>query len=225
MRRFSPKSGLVRAVAMSPLALTPLLIGLLAFRGGPPERPTDPAHAHPRISDASLDDLEARVASVERGLERVDAWYAEEVAPVERVLRPFHPDEAWVRRISIALAREGRATGLDPRALASVLLVENPWLDPGAESSVGAVGLMQVMPVHAGGWGCGSADLADPETNICHGARIFAEYLRRYGDVDRALLAYNGCVRGTNTPDCYLYPSHVYSRAGRAAMRRWLDVD
>lgn len=156
---------------------------------------------------------------------RVDRYYRDEVEPVERMLEPYHRDGDWVRRIALALVREAHHTGLDSRALASVLLVENPWLDPDAVSPVGAVGLMQVMPMHAGGWGCVSTDLEAVEVNICHGARIFAAYLARHGDLDRALLAYNGCVKGTNTPDCHMYPNHVYSRAGRAAMERWLRVE
>jgi soluble lytic murein transglycosylase-like protein len=107
--------------------------------------------------------------------------------------------------------------------LAAVVLVEDPMLDPDVQSSQGAVGLMQVMPFHAGRWDCGSADLTDLDANVCHGARIFRDYLvRAGGNIDRALLAYNGCVRGLNTPDCHKYPSHVYSNAGRAALRSWL---
>jgi soluble lytic murein transglycosylase-like protein len=73
---------------------------------------------------------------------------------------------------------------------------------------------MQVMPFHAGRWGCASVDLTDLETNVCHGSRILADALRRFdGDVERALLYYNGCVRGSNTPDCHLYPSRVLALA------------
>jgi soluble lytic murein transglycosylase-like protein len=155
----------------------------------------------------------------------VEAYYHDRVAPVERILQPFHPDPEFVRSIAFALVDEGQHVGMDPRALASLLLVENPRLDRGATSFVGAVGLMQVMPFHAGRWGCASADLTDVRANICHGARIFADYLRRHrGDVDRALLAYNGCVRGENTPDCGRYPFQVYSNAGRLAMQAWLST-
>lgn len=217
-------SGLGRLASLTPIGLTPLLLGVLAFNGAP-ERPAEPTIDPPPESHRLLSELEARVAVMNDGYARVDRWYAEEVEPVERVLRPFHEDEEWVRRLAVALVREGRETGLDARALASVVLVENPWLDPEIESFVGAVGIMQVMPFHAGEWGCESDDLTDPEVNICHGSRIFAQYLRRHGNVDRALLAYNGCVRGTNTPDCHLYPNHVYTRAGRAAMQRWLQLE
>lgn len=211
-----------RAASITPIVLTPLLLSALAF-----DAPTrqGPAPAPEAVGDPMLDDFEDRLAIIDEGLRRADGWYVQEVEPVERVLRPFHPDERWVRRIALALVREGRQTGMDPRALASVLLVENPWLDADIQSFMGAVGLMQVMPFHAGRWGCASDDLTDVETNICHGSRIFARYLDRHGDVDRALLAYNGCVRGTNTPNCHLYPNHVYSRAGRAAMQRWLKVE
>ena len=204
---------------MSPLLLTPLLLSVMAFAGAPS---ASPGTAPSPSSDPVLDDFEDRLTTIDAGLTQAHAFHRERVEPVERILRPFHRDEEWVGRIARALVRESAVTGMDPRALASVLLVENPWLDPEAESFMGAVGLMQVMPMHAGKWGCGSDDLTDVETNICHGARIFAMQLERHGDIDRALLAYNGCVRGTNTPDCHLYPSHVYSRAGRAAMERWL---
>jgi soluble lytic murein transglycosylase-like protein len=169
--------------------------------------------------------MEVRAAVLSRGAGIVEEYYESRVEPVEQILAPYHHDGHFVRTVSVALVAEGERVGIDPRALASVLLVENPWLDPHARSSVGAVGLMQVMPFHAGRWGCSSSDLTDIETNVCHGARIFAAYLEQHaGDVDRALLAYNGCVRGTNTPQCHLYPNHVYSRAGRMAMRYWLDA-
>lgn len=192
-----------------------------------------PALAFPRVhSDeatppdaASMQSLEVRGAVLSRGMGIVEDYYETRVLPVEQILEPYGNDAAFVRSVSMALVAEAEELGVDPRALASVLLVENPWLDPNARSSVGAVGLMQVMPFHAGRWGCGSSDLTDVRTNLCHGARIFAAYLERAGgDVDRALLAYNGCVKGTNTPNCHLYPSRVYTNAGRLAMRHWLET-
>ena len=44
---------------------------------------------------------------------------------------------------------------------------------------------------------------------------ILAQNLRRTSSSTAALLRYNGCVRGTNTPDCRLYPSKVLARASR----------
>jgi len=177
-------------------------------------------------AEPAFERIEADLEGLDAGMSELEVRYHERVAPVERVLRPFHEDEEWVRRISVALVREAEAVGMDPRVLASVVLVEDPWLDPSVRSSQGALGLMQVMPFHAGRWGCASTDLTDAETNICHGARIFQHYLQRNdGDVDRALLAYNGCVNGTNTPNCYTYPGHVYARAGRAVLQQWLPMD
>lgn len=109
--------------------------------------------------------------------------------------------------------------GISPRLLMAVMLVENPWIDPEARSHMGAIGLMQVMPFHAGEWGCPEGDLTVPEVNICYGARILAHALGRFaGDLDRALLAYNGCVLGTNTPKCHEYPQWV--RQQRATVER-----
>lgn len=166
------------------------------------------------VADPSLDDalrtLEARAEALETDVGEVDAFIAREMEPLVHVLTRMRNDRPHARRIALALVREGQQAGVDPRLLLAVMAIENPWLEPTAASFMGAVGLMQVMPFHAGAWGCDGADLTDPETNICHGARILAHALARAnGDLDRALLRYNGCVRGTNTPDCHLYPSKV----------------
>jgi hypothetical protein len=118
-----------------------------------------------------------------------------------------------IHRVAAAIVKEGRRRNIGSQLLVGVLLTENPWLDPRATSSVGARGLMQVMPFHAGKWGCGSADLFDVESNICHGVAVLADNLSHSKSLPQALWRYNGCVRGTNTPDCWKYPRIVLKRA------------
>lgn len=176
----------------------------------------------PRIESVKI--LRERVAQAGAAYQKVERSYERDVAPIERVLLQYRNEPALARRIAVSLVREGRNTGVEPRLLLAVLLVENPWLNPGAESFVGARGLMQVMPMHRGQWGCGES-LEDVESNICHGAKIFASYLNaEKGNVERALLRYNGCVKGTNTPNCHTYPNHVFARAGRASIMAWRGV-
>jgi soluble lytic murein transglycosylase-like protein len=178
--------------------------------------------------DASVPVVEAlssRAAHMKTLLGAVERVYMEEVAPIERVLLKYRDDAPLARSIAVALVREARRVELEPRLLLAVLLVENPDLNPDARSPVGAQGLMQVMPLHLGQWkGC-ETKLDDVDANICHGAQIFAHYLEREkGDVERALLRYNGCVRGTNTPNCHSYPNWVYARAGRASILAYRPV-
>jgi hypothetical protein len=160
--------------------------------------------------------LERRVSGLEADGDALNDFHATRIAPLMSALDTrMAVDRSQLDRIAVALIREGRATGIDPRLLLAVMLVENPWLDLQIRSSAGAVGLMQVMPFHAGNWGCPGADLTDLDDNICHGARILDDALKRSrGDLSAALLRYNGCVRGTHTPDCHQYPEWVYSRAG-----------
>jgi len=127
--------------------------------------------------------------------------------------RTRNPDVA--ERAAWAVTREAGRLGVSPSLLAAVLLVENRALDSSAVSSQGAIGLMQVMPVHAGSYGCGSPDLRSVDANICHGARILHTYLVRTRSVLLALRRYNGCVRGANTPRCYRYPARVLRTASR----------
>ena len=135
--------------------------------------------------------------------------------PLEHYLGRYSADRVLVRRISRAVLRESRRQQVPPSLIAAVLVTENTTLTPAAESSVGAQGLMQVMPMHAGASLCNSSDLVDVDSNICHGTLILARNLRATRSPAAALLRYNGCVRGTNTPDCHRYPSKVLARASQ----------
>ena len=112
-----------------------------------------------------------------------------------------------------ALVKEARRLRVEPSLLAGMLLTENARLETGSVSSQGAIGLMQVMRFHAGEYDCASDDLLQVEANICHGSRVFGQYLRRTGNLRRALLRYNGCVSGSNTPNCGRYPAKVLRTA------------
>ena len=119
-----------------------------------------------------------------------------------------------------AIVENAEKRNLDPATVLAVLLIESMG-NPRATSFVGARGLMQVMPMHQGRWrGCGT-DMYDIEENICYGTSILAWYMRTYrGDERRAMLGYNGCVRGTNTRDCFRYPDKV-ARIRAGILAEW----
>jgi hypothetical protein len=141
-----------------------------------------------------------------------------ETQKVAYSLRKYTNDTILALRIAQAIVTEGGKKNIDPALLVGVLLTEDAKLDPRAKSSVGARGLMQVMPFHAGKWkGCTSADLFAIDSNICHGVSILADLIKRSPSVSTALQRYNGCVRGTNTPNCHTYSGKVLKFAEQAA--------
>jgi hypothetical protein len=163
------------------------------------------------------DRLIASATHMKFALKGVDGLYAEEVEPLEQTILKYRNDQRLARRVATALVKEGHRAGLKPDILLAVMLVENPWINPDARSPVGARGLMQVMPGHRGQWRACPQNMDDIESNICYGAQIFKDYLRQTGNVETALLRYNGCVKGTNTPNCHLYPRQVFARVSKAS--------
>lgn len=148
--------------------------------------------------------------------------YREHVEPVEKVLRRHGISSTTARKISWPLVEESYERNLDPATVMSIMLIESEG-KPTARSFVGAKGLMQVMPFWAGRWrGCGS-DLYDIESNLCNGTSILAWYFRNFDSERKALLGYNGCVRGTNTPRCHTYPDKVARLRDR--IRRELEAE
>ncbi len=200
-----------------------LIVLVVVGAGRRPAAATDAPIAVIENTNDELGQLIQRARSADDALHQIEGMYSEEVAPIQAVLRSYKNDEELTREIAVALVREAHRANLEPRVLLSVLLVENPMLETRARSFVGAVGLMQVMPLLRGHWRACRPDLESIDSNICHGAQIFASYLRQSdGNIDRALLRYNGCVNGTNTPNCHGYPSWVYARAGKVSMMTWL---
>jgi soluble lytic murein transglycosylase-like protein len=166
-----------------------------------------------------LDEITARARAIQTEANELEVLLSPQVTTIRRVLTRQGASPELAALIAGSLVREGGRTGLAPHLLLAVMLVENPWINPDTTSHVGAIGLMQVMPFHAGSWGCPEGDLTIPEVNICYGAEILAHALGRSGgDLDRALLRYNGCVVGANTHDCHDYPSWV--RRARASVER-----
>jgi hypothetical protein len=127
--------------------------------------------------------------------------------------------QARADSISYYAVRESYRYGIPPAVVFGVMLTENALFVSSAMSNVGAVGLMQVYPKI---WlkelrGKFGADLAADSTNLKYGIYILSTYIKHSsdsggvaaGDLSKGLLRYNGCVRGTNTPNCATYPSKV----------------
>jgi hypothetical protein len=120
--------------------------------------------------------------------------------------------------IARVAVREAYHRRIPPALILGVMLTENDKFKPNARSKVGALGLMQIMPRL---WTPNlgpilGRNLKDDETNLRYGVYILKHFAKRTADtldatavIRTALLSYNGCVRGTNTPDCRAYPEKV----------------
>lgn len=136
-------------------------------------------------------------------------------APLARSLFRRSGNALVADRAAAAVLSESRRLRLSPSLVAAVLMVENTPMDTTAVSAAGAVGLMQVMPVHGGGLGCPSAELGEVESNICHGTRVLNMYVRRTRTMRAALRRYNGCVGTLTSRRCLRYPARVLLTASR----------
>jgi len=107
---------------------------------------------------------------------------------------------------------------LDPDLVLALMHVES-FFDPYAISSVGAQGLMQVMPFWRKELGRNDQDnLTDIETNIRYGTTILAHYIERSeGDLVEALGRYNGSMGRMK------YPELVFDRWRRFWQNRTME--
>ncbi len=111
------------------------------------------------------------------------------------LVRRYRVADEAVRLIVASAYDTGRALGLDPLLILAVTAVESS-MNPIAESSVGAQGLMQVMTrVHADKFEAnGGADFGafNPIANLKVGSMILKDLVRRGGSVERGLQLYVG---------------------------------
>jgi len=135
---------------------------------------------------------------------------------VEQLQIGFNEDE--VGRLSQVIYEESKKYNYDPMFIMAIILTESSFRK-GQKSSVGARGLMQVVPfvgqdlAHRTGidWD-GNRTLFEPETNIKLGTFHMFEQVLKFGDVEKAIVAYNvgetrlrGLLRqGKEIPSSYL---------------------
>jgi soluble lytic murein transglycosylase-like protein len=126
-------------------------------------------------------------------------------------------------RLADVAVREAYRRQVPPALVLGVMLTENDELKSTARSRQGALGLMQI---HPGPWrsalgGIFGRNLRNDTTNLRYGVYILSHLSRRSVEDSvpwrTALLRYNGCVRGTNTRDCFKYPEVVRREVQRSA--------
>ncbi len=123
------------------------------------------------------------------------------------ISRKYKVSNEAVREIVEISFSSGNKFEVDPYVIIAIIAIESSF-NPLAESSAGALGLMQVMPlIHRrkfekyGGF----AKSLDVKVNVYVGTEILKNFYLRYGNYQRALLAYVGVSQNSRSS----YPKKV----------------
>src|SRR5690606_28417607 len=109
-------------------------------------------------------------------------------------MRRYIPDAEERLGLLRQVHAEASQAGLRPDLVIALIHAESHF-DRFAISSVGAQGLMQVMPFWKNELGRPQDNLTDNATNLRYGCTILAYYLKREnGNLQRALARYNGSL-------------------------------
>ena len=143
---------------------------------------------------------------------------------VQYLARRYRVAEEATRMLVATAFQVGREQKLDPLLILSVVAIESS-LNPFAESSMGAQGLMQVMTrVHAERFEAHGGQIAalDPVANMKVGSAILGDLINRGGSVERGLQLYVGAG---NLPDDGGYGARVLGERARLALAASGKVD
>lgn len=118
-----------------------------------------------------------------------------EVHAMKAFLKRHKVDETNCDRLAKAIVVSARKYRLNPRLLASIMIVESRG-NPFAISGQNAIGIMQI---HLPTWGTTAVsediNLFKMEDNVDFGARILKDYVRRFG-LSEGVRRYNGFIPG-----------------------------
>ena len=150
-------------------------------------------------SDKQITDSSVNQTNLEKEFEkiRVSKW----------ISRKYRVSNEAVREIVEISFSAGKKFEVDPYVVIAVIAIESSF-NPLAESGAGALGLMQVMPlIHRkkfekyGGFN----KSLNVKVNIYVGTEILKNFYLRYGNYQRALLAYVGVPQNSSSS----YPKKV----------------
>jgi soluble lytic murein transglycosylase-like protein len=159
-----------------------------------------PAQANLRQApEPELRELLSRtVAEADSFRDRFDAevWLVDMSGRLAR----YVPDPEQRLALLRLVHREADKAGLRPELVLALIHAESHF-DRFAISSVGAQGLMQVMPFWKAELGRPDDNLTDNATNLRYGCTILSYYLKREkGNMNRALARYNGSLGQSRYP-------------------------
>lgn len=125
----------------------------------------------------------------------VDALSPELQAVADHLAKRYRVSAQAMESMVAAAQTIGKRLGVDPYLIIAVMAIESSF-NPIAESSMGAQGLMQVIPRYHQDKleRVGADSLLDPHINIAVGAHILKEYIERAGSLEGGLDQYGGVV-------------------------------
>lgn len=130
---------------------------------------------------------------------------------IERVKR-YHPEEEARIDLLKAIHYEATRAGLDPELVLGLIRVESGF-NKYAISSVGARGLMQIMPFWIKVIGAPTHNLFDIRTNLRYGCLILRHYLEiEKGNLFRALGRYNGSLGKAPYPNMVVNAANTFRK-------------
>lgn len=160
----------------SKLLVLTFLSSILVF-----SMPTPAAFLHPGLDTAGSNTIAAENQPAPQAEAVSDPGPDPAIARVQRFLREYRVGGVRRARIAEAIAHSSRRYGLDPRLIASVVIVESS-ANPFAISDSDAIGIMQI---HVPTWGetidQEGINLFKIEDNIDFGVRILKGYVKRFG--------------------------------------------
>ena len=173
----------LRWVALASLAVNVLLVQALGQTAGEIASLNNETAAY-RSTIAALE-AERESAAIELAVLNVLESHRLRVSPETR------------HGIANTIIEAGHRYGLSPELILAVIFTESSFIVD-AESSVGALGLMQLMPATASQMAAelemewkGHELLNDPQVNILLGSFYLQKLIHRFEDLDSALVAYN----------------------------------
>ena len=177
------------------LILTCLLAGAACAAIASTGSPDNPADIDPQLRKK----LAANLANQLQHIDQFDAMVWLQVS--DQRLVKYLPEQGERLDLLKFVYGEANRQGLDPDLVLAVMEIESHF-NRFAISSVGAQGLMQVMPFWRLEIGRPQDNLTHVETNIRYGTVILAHYMEvAKGDLVEALARYNGSYGRLKYPD------------------------